>query len=152
MSLRILAATLALAGLSFGAQASAECEVSIDANDMMQFSTKTLSVPATCKEVTLTLNHTGKMPAQSMGHNVVIADTVNIQAVGTDGMSAGADNSYVKPDDERVYAHTKVVGGGESTSITFSTEKMTLAVITHSSAHSLVTGRSCRVNLSSNNC
>lgn len=48
MSLRILAATLALAGLSFGAQASAECEVSIDANDMMQFSTKTLSVPATC--------------------------------------------------------------------------------------------------------
>lgn len=151
MSLRILAATLALAGLSFGAQASAECEVSIDANDMMQFSTKTLSVPATCKEVTLTLNHTGKMPAQSMGHNVVIADTANIQAVGTDGMSAGADNSYVKPDDERVYAHTKVVGGGESTSITFSTEKMTLAVITHSSAHSLVTGRSCRVNLSSNN-
>lgn len=151
MSLRILAATLALAGLSFGAQASAECEVSIDANDMMQFSTKTLSVPATCKEVTLTLNHIGKMPAQSMGHNVVIADTANIQAVGTDGMSAGADNSYVKPNDERVYAHTKVVGGGESTSITFSTEKMTLAVITHSSAHSLVTGRSCRVNLSSNN-
>ncbi|MBE3946986.1 azurin, partial [Vibrio parahaemolyticus] len=27
MSLRILTATLALAGLSFGAQASAECEV-----------------------------------------------------------------------------------------------------------------------------
>ncbi|NVC96033.1 azurin, partial [Vibrio natriegens] len=82
-----------------------------------------MSVPATCSEVTLTLNHTGKMPAQSMGHNVVIADTANIQAFGTDGMNAGADNNYVKPDDERVYAHTEVVGGGESTSITFSTEK-----------------------------
>ncbi|WP_065971201.1 azurin, partial [Vibrio parahaemolyticus] len=81
--------------------------------------------PATCKEVKLTLNHTGKMPAQSMGHNVVIADTANIQAVGTDGMSAGAVNSYEKPNDERAYAHTKVVGGGESNSITFSTEKLT---------------------------
>ncbi len=36
MSLRLVAATFALVGLSFGAQASAECEVSIDANDMMQ--------------------------------------------------------------------------------------------------------------------
>jgi azurin len=124
MSLRLLAATFALVGASFGAQASAECEVSIDANDMMQFSEKTLSVPATCSEVKLTLNHTGKMPAQSMGHNVVIADTANIQAVGTDGMSAGAENNYVKPGDVRVYAHTDVVGGGESTTITFSTEKM----------------------------
>ncbi|NMT56074.1 azurin, partial [Vibrio parahaemolyticus] len=90
MSLRLLATTFALVGMSFGAQASAECEVSLDANDMMQFSTKTLSVPATCKEVKLTLNHTGKMPAQSMGHNVVISDTANLQAVGTDGMAAGA--------------------------------------------------------------
>lgn len=65
------------------------------------------------------------MPAQSMGHNVVIADTANIQAIGTDGMSAGAENNYVKPEDDRVYAHTDVVGGGESTTITFSTEKMT---------------------------
>ncbi|WP_104038378.1 azurin [Vibrio jasicida] len=125
MSLRLIAATFALVGMSFGAQASAECEVSIDANDMMQFSTKTLSVPATCKEVKLTLNHTGKMPAQSMGHNVVIADTANLQAVGTEGMSAGLENNYVKPNDDRVYAFTKVIGGGESTSITFSTEKMT---------------------------
>ncbi|CAE6930595.1 azurin [Vibrio alginolyticus] len=125
MTLRILAVTCALVGISFNAQASTECEVSIDANDMMQFSTKTLSVPATCTEVKLTLHHTGKLPAQSMGHNVVIADTANIQAIGTDGMSAGIENNYIKPDDSRVYAHTDVIGGGESTSVTFSTEKMT---------------------------
>lgn len=40
MKLRLLAATFALIGMSFGAQASTECEVSIDANDMMQFSEK----------------------------------------------------------------------------------------------------------------
>ncbi len=125
MALRFLAVTCALMGISFGTQASTECEVSIDANDMMQFSTKTLSVPATCTDVKLTLNHTGKLPAQSMGHNVVIADAANIQAIGTDGMSAGVENSYIKPNDGRVYAYTDVIGGGESTSITFSTEKMT---------------------------
>ena len=124
MSLRLIATTVALIGASFTAQAS-ECEVSIDASDQMKFSTDTLSVPASCKEVKLTLNHTGSMPAQSMGHNVVITDTASVQAVGIDGMSAGLDNNYVKPGDDRVYAFTRVIGGGESTSITFSTEKMT---------------------------
>lgn len=124
MSLRLFATAFALIGASFTAQASTECEVSVDANDMMQFSKQSLTVPATCAEVKLTLNHTGKLPAQSMGHNVVITDTANLQAVGTDGMSAGIENNYVKPNDERVYAHTKVIGGGESTTITFSTENM----------------------------
>lgn len=113
-----------IGSVSFGAQASAECSVSVDANDMMQFSTNSISVPSSCQEVTLTLNHTGKLAATSMGHNVVITDTANVQAVGTEGMSAGAANNYVKPDDARVYASTKIIGGGESTSVTFSTEKM----------------------------
>jgi azurin len=34
-------------------------------------------------------------------------------------MSAGPTNNYVDPSDKRVIAHTKVVGGGESTSVTF---------------------------------
>lgn len=123
MPLRTTTAIMLL-GMSLNVQASADCEVSIDANDAMQFSSKTLSVPASCKEVTLTLNHTGKMPAQSMGHNLVITDTDKVQAVGTEGMSAGLENNYIKPNDDRVYASTKVIGGGESTSITFNTEKM----------------------------
>lgn len=123
MPLRTTTAIMLL-GMSLNVQASADCEVSIDANDAMQFSSKTLSVPASCKEVTLTLNHTGKMPAQSMGHNLVITDTDKVQAVGTEGMSAGLENNYIKPNDERVYASTKVIGGGESTSMTFNTEKM----------------------------
>ncbi|GEM76588.1 azurin [Vibrio sagamiensis] len=111
-------------GVSLNVQANADCEISIDANDIMQFSSKILSVPVSCKEVKLTLNHTGKMPAQSMGHNIVITDSENVQAVGTDGMSAGFENNYLKPADDRVYASTKVIGGGESTSVIFNTEKM----------------------------
>lgn len=36
-------------------------------------------------------------------------------------MTAGPGNDYVKPGDERVVAHTKVIGGGESTAVTFAT-------------------------------
>lgn len=124
MSLHSLLTAFSLIGFSFGVQAGAECEVSIDANDMMQFSSTTLSVPSSCEEVKLTLNHTGKMPSQAMGHNVVIADTNNIEAIGNDGMSAGIENNYVKPNDDRVYAFTQIIGGGESAIITFNTGKM----------------------------
>lgn len=124
MRLRAFVTLLMLGSTTFAVQAAEQCDVTVDANDMMQFSTNTLTVSSSCKEVTLTLNHTGKLPATSMGHNVVIVDTANVQAVGTEGMSAGVDNAYVKPNDARVYAHTKVIGGGESTKITFSLDKM----------------------------
>jgi azurin len=42
-------------------------------------------------------------------------------AVANDGLAAGIANNFVKKDDPRVIAHTKVVGGGESTSVTFAT-------------------------------
>lgn len=120
MFLRI--AALGLATFSLGAQAN--CNISVDATDAMKYSSNTLSVPSSCKEVTLTLNHTGSLPAAAMGHNVVITKTSDIQPVATEGMSAGLTNNYIKPNDSRVLAHTKVIGGGESTTITFSTANM----------------------------
>ncbi|MCE9955942.1 MULTISPECIES: azurin [Aeromonas] len=99
-----------------------ECALVIEGNDAMQFNLKEMSVPATCKEVTITLNHTGKLPVANMGHNWVLASTADYQAVATAGMSAGADHDYLPKDDARILAHTKLVGGGESTSVTFKTE------------------------------
>ena len=43
------------------------------------------------------------------------------EAVASAGMGAGPANDYVAPGDKRVLARTKVVGGGESTSVTFPT-------------------------------
>ncbi|GIU02204.1 azurin [Shewanella morhuae] len=115
-------------GLLFASQASAnECELKIAATDAMQFDTKELSVPASCKEVTLTLTHSGALPKAAMGHNWVLAKAADMSGVATDGMSAGPDANYVKVDDARVIAHTPLVGGGESTSITFSTAGMNAA-------------------------
>jgi azurin len=114
------AAVLAVASVP----AMAACDVTVEANDAMQFNTKEITVDKTCKEFTVNLKHVGKLPKASMGHNVVITKKADEQAVATDGMAAGLDKDYVKPDDARVIAHTSVIGGGESTSVTFDVSKL----------------------------
>ena len=85
----------------------------------MQFDVGSITVPASCSQFTINLTHVGKLPVAAMGHNVVITKASDMQAVAADGMAAGADADYVKPDDPRVIAHTELVGGGQSTSVTF---------------------------------
>lgn len=81
----------------------------------MQFNVNTLSVPASCSEFTVTLNHTGQLPKVAMGHNIVVGKTADIDGIAADGMKAGADADYVKPGDDRVIAASELIGGGEST-------------------------------------
>jgi len=124
---RILTSTVLLGALSVFAPltyAAKTCELAIEGNDAMQFNKQTLAVAADCTEVKLTLSHPGKLPAAAMGHNWVLTETPVYQAVATAGMSAGLQNDYVPKGDKRVIAHTKVIGGGESTSITFPTSAL----------------------------
>lgn len=121
--MKFLHATALITLLTF-ASASAwaqSCELSIDGNDAIQYSATELSVSKDCAEVTLTLNHVGNLPKSAMGHNWVLTETSDAQPVVSDGINAGLANNYIKPDDSRVITHTEVIGGGESTSITFST-------------------------------
>ena len=99
-----------------------ECEVTVESNDAMQFNTSNVTIPASCSEFTVTLKHTGQLPKQSMGHNWVMTTKADGQSVATDGMGAGLDNNYLKPDDERVIGATDIIGGGEQASTTFSVE------------------------------
>ena len=50
---------------------------------------------------------------------VNMLQTKNVTGVANDGLQAGLKNNYVKPKDKRVIAATKIVGGGESTSVSF---------------------------------
>src|SRR5215472_5250619 len=95
------------------------CQLEISGNDVMQYDKKELAVPATCKEITVTLHHAGKQPREAMGHDWVLVKTADLAAVDQAGLSAGLADNYVKPGDKRVLAHTRVVGGGETTSVTF---------------------------------
>jgi azurin len=103
------------------AAADAACKLEITGSDAMQFDKKELDVPATCKEVTLTLHHSGQLPAAAMGHDWVLVNTPDLTAVANAGMGAGLTNNYIQAGDKRVLANTKIVGGGQSDTITFST-------------------------------
>lgn len=123
-SLAILG-SLAIAGALVSAPAAAaECKATVESTDAMQFTTKALTVPAACKQFTVTLNHSGKLPKAVMGHNFVLGKTADINGINTDGMKAGAAQNFVKPGDARVIASSKVIGGGESTTVTIPVGKL----------------------------
>ncbi|MFA5589932.1 MAG: azurin [Lysobacteraceae bacterium] len=119
----IRSALLVAAALLMSTQLQAKtCELSIDSTDQMTFTSNELKVDADCTEVKLTLNHVGKMAKNVMGHNWVLTKTADYMPVAQDGMKAGADNDYLVADDARIIAHTALIGGGESDSVTFSLE------------------------------
>jgi azurin len=113
-------ALLAALAVSPGARAADPCKLEISGDDVMQYDKQELAVPASCTQITLTLHHIGKLPREAMGHNWVLVATPDLAAVATAGIAAGLPNNYLAPGDKRVLAHTKTVGGGESTTITFS--------------------------------
>ena len=100
------------------------CKVDIASTDQMTYDKKEIVVAADCTEVEVTLTHTGKMPAASMGHNWVLAKTADAQGVANDGLSAGVADDHIKKGDARVIAHTKIVGGGQSASVKFPTSAL----------------------------
>ncbi len=102
----------------------ADCATEIEGNDAMQFNVNSIIVPASCTDFKITLKHPGKMPAAAMGHNVVITRMEDMKKVAADGMGAGLAENYVKPGDDRVIAHTTVIGGGETTSVSFPVSKI----------------------------
>jgi azurin len=117
---RILAAAVVPGTLALPLYAHADpCKLEISGNDQMQYDKQELAAPATCKEITVTLHHSGKLPKEAMGHDWVLVSAADVTAVANAGMGAGLANDYVAPGDKRVLAHTKVIGGGESTSVTF---------------------------------
>jgi azurin len=112
----LLFAGLLAAGTVQGAD---NCTIDLVGDDTMKFDKTSVTVSASCPEITMKLRHSGKLPAQAMGHNVVVSPTAQYMAAAQDGMKAGLPNQYVKPDDARVVAYTKIIGGGETTSMTF---------------------------------
>ena len=91
--------------------------VILNSNDQMKFDKKIIRVNANQK-VTLTLNHNGRFPASSMGHNfVLIKKDVDVDEYALRAVSA-RDNDYIPEGGDEI-AFTKMLGGGESDTITF---------------------------------
>ena len=114
---------LFISAISFESMA-ADCEQIIEGNDALQFNSKSMMVSASCESVTVTLNHTGQLPANIMGHNWVLTKSSDFMPVAQAGGAAGLENDYVPQNDSRVIAYSKIIGGGDSTSVTFSTSDL----------------------------
>ena len=98
---------------------AADCSVTVDSTDQMSFDTKEIKISKSCKTFTVNLTHSGAMPKNVMGHNLVIAKTADMPGITTEGIPAGLDANYLKAGDDRVIAHTKIIGAGEKDSVSF---------------------------------
>ena len=124
-ALLAVAALIGVNALVTPAQAADKvCKLEITGNDLMQYDKKEMKVAKDCTSIEVTLKHIGKLPAASMGHNWTLTKAADAAAVANDGLSAGLAADYIKPGDMRIIAHTKVVGGGQSASVTFPMSKL----------------------------
>ncbi len=103
---------------------AAECSVDIDSTDQMTYSTNAVEISKSCTEFTVNLKHSGTMAKNVMGHNWVLTTEADMNPVASEGISAGLEQDYLKADDPRILAHTKLLGGGESDSVTFDVAKL----------------------------
>ena len=93
--------------------------VEITADDKMKFSVATIEV-APGQKISVTLKNTGTSPKASMGHDfLVLKKGVNMMAF-LDAGAMDAAHEYVAPAMEKdVLARTKLLGPGESDTVTF---------------------------------
>ncbi|SHF52102.1 azurin [Salegentibacter echinorum] len=93
-------------------------EVIIEGNDQMRFNKDEIKVKAG-QTVKLTLKHVGEMSKEAMGHNwVLLTQGTNINEFGQKAVDA-KDNDYIPEGSDQVIAHTKLIGGGKTTTIEF---------------------------------
>jgi len=123
-TIRIIACLSLAFAASSAFAADKVCKVDIAGTDMMSFDKKEISVAADCTEVEVTLKHAGKLAANQMGHNWVLAKTADLSAIASEGMGAGLPNDYLKKGDTRVIAHTKIIGGGQTATVKFPTSAL----------------------------
>ncbi len=115
----------------------ASAALTIESNDQMQFNKNELK--ALAGTVTLTLKHVGKMEKAVMGHNLVIlkpgTDLADFSLKAVDAK----DSEYIPSSEkDKVIAHTKLIGGGESDTIEFTIEKGTYDFICSFPGHSSI--------------
>lgn len=98
--------------------ANGVANVVILTDDGMRFNVRKIKVKSGQK-IKLTLKHNGKLEKKIMGHNVVfLRKNVKLSDFAVKAMAA-KDNDYIPEGTQEVIAHTKMLGGGETTQIEF---------------------------------
>lgn len=95
-----------------------EVSITINAGDDMKYDLAEIKVKEG-QTVKLTLNHTGKLPKEAMGHNwTLLAQGTIVSDFAAKAMQA-KDTDYIPAGATEVIVHTKLIGGGQSDTIEF---------------------------------
>lgn len=93
-------------------------KITLNSNDKMQYDLSEINVYEG-QTVILTLNHTGTMPKEAMGHNFVLLKKDTDMAKFVEEAAKFQKDGYMPADQSNIIAHTNLIGGGESDSVTF---------------------------------
>lgn len=104
--------------LGLGVLAQTAAKITIESNDQMKYNLSQIKVKAG-QSVTITLKHVGKMPVEAMGHNLVILQKGTDVAAFANQAARAKSSGYIPAGTKSVIVATKVIGGGQSTTITF---------------------------------
>ena len=96
-------------------------KIVLNSNDTMKFDQNMLLVEAG-KTITLTLNHKGKFGKRGMGHNFVLLKA-DVDVSDFAQRAASAMKTEYIPEGDEIIAYTKLLGGGDSDTITFKAPK-----------------------------
>ncbi len=93
--------------------------VVLSSSDQMKYDKSEITVPGG-KKIKLTLRHTGKLPKTTMGHNfVLLKQGTDMQKFAAEAIKAKANGYIPVSMKDVVVAHTRIIGGGETDTITF---------------------------------
>lgn len=100
-------------------ESSNSVNIGLTGNDLMQFNKKEIRVKAG-QEVTVTLRHIGKLELMVMGHNfVLLKQGVDLPTFANAAAEVGKDGDWIPNNGEDIIAHTNMIGGGQTASVTF---------------------------------
>ena len=100
--------------------------------DRLEFDTSNLTAPAG-SEVVLTFHNSSTV----YQHNWVLVGSGDRESVVEDGLTAGEENGWVPPNDERVLAQIQLLGPGQTEEVRFSLEPGLYEFVCTFPAHNL---------------
>jgi len=100
-----------------------EKKVEISANDQMKFDVVAIEAKPRQK-ITVTLKNIGTIPKMSMGHNLVLLEKDVDPPKFVETSQTSMATEYIAPElKNKVIAHTKLLGPGESDTVSFAAPK-----------------------------
>ncbi|MFD1259506.1 azurin [Entomomonas asaccharolytica] len=102
--------------------ASPSCSITIHSNDRIEWDTDHIKVSQSCQSFTINLIHDGHLDKGVMGHNWVLTKAQDKEQVAQ-AVILEKETDYIN-NDPRIIAHTKLIGGGQRTTITFGVSQL----------------------------